>query len=73
MKQFMLGGNMLELNKIYNIDRMEGLKHFPDKYFDLAIDDPPYGIHQSGEKIKPEISWQHAGIIRIFMEKIGRR
>jgi len=27
----------------YNIDRMEGMKEFPDKYFDLAIVDPPYG------------------------------
>ena len=28
----------------YNMDCMEGLKEFPDKYFDLAIVDPPYGI-----------------------------
>lgn len=28
----------------YNIDCMEGMKEFPDKYFDLAIVDPPYGI-----------------------------
>lgn len=27
----------------YNIDCMEGMKEFPDKYFDLAIVDPPYG------------------------------
>ena len=26
------------------MDCMEGMKHFPDKYFDLAIVDPPYGI-----------------------------
>ena len=35
---------MLELNKIYNMDNMEGMKQFPDKYFELAIVDPPYGI-----------------------------
>ena len=28
----------------YNMDCMDGLKEFPDKYFDLAIVDPPYGI-----------------------------
>lgn len=28
----------------YNMDCMEGMKLFPDKYFDLAIVDPPYGI-----------------------------
>lgn len=26
----------------YNLDCMEGMKHFPDNYFDLAIVDPPY-------------------------------
>lgn len=29
----------------YNMDCMEGMKLFPDKYFDLAIVDPPYGIN----------------------------
>ena len=28
----------------YNMDCMEGMKQFPDNYFDLAIVDPPYGI-----------------------------
>lgn len=26
----------------YNMDCMEGMKEFPDKYFDLALVDPPY-------------------------------
>lgn len=26
----------------YNMDCMEGMKEFPDRYFDLAIVDPPY-------------------------------
>lgn len=29
----------------YNVDCMQGMKQFPDKYFDLAIVDPPYGIN----------------------------
>jgi len=33
---------MLELNQLYNMDCMEGMKAFPNKYFDLAIVDPPY-------------------------------
>lgn len=47
---------MLELDKLYNLDCMEGMKEFPDKYFDLAIVDVPYGIdvmkkaHLRGEK-----------------------
>jgi site-specific DNA-methyltransferase (adenine-specific) len=38
-----MGGDMLELNKIYNMDCLEGMKEIPDKFFDLAIVDPPYG------------------------------
>ena len=29
---------------VYNEDCVEGMKRYPDKYFDLAIVDPPYGI-----------------------------
>ena len=38
----------------YNMDCMEGMKQFPDKYFDLAIVDPPYGINiqKSGSRLK---------------------
>lgn len=32
----------------YNMDCMEGMKHFPDDYFDLAIVDPPYGDVKAG-------------------------
>ena len=35
---------MLELNGFYNMDCMDLMKQFPDKYFELAIVDPPYGI-----------------------------
>lgn len=34
---------MLELNRCYNMDCMEGMAQFPDGYFDLAVVDPPYG------------------------------
>lgn len=34
---------MLELNRLYNMDCMDGMKEFPDGYFELAIVDPPYG------------------------------
>jgi|AGTN01.1.fsa_nt_gi hypothetical protein len=34
---------MLELNRLYLMDCMELMKEFPDKYFELAIVDPPYG------------------------------
>lgn len=35
---------MLELNQLYHMDCLEGMKQFPDKFFELAIVDPPYGI-----------------------------
>lgn len=43
---------MLELNKLYNMDCMDGMKEFPDKYFDIAIVDPPYGINENGDRNK---------------------
>lgn len=33
-----------KLNHFYNEDCLEAMKKIPDKYFDLAIVDPPYGI-----------------------------
>ena len=54
----------------YNMDCMEGMKEFPDKYFDLAVVDPPYfsgperrGFY--GRKISP------IGVQRIY-EKTER-
>jgi site-specific DNA-methyltransferase (adenine-specific) len=35
----------------YNIDCIEFMKTKPDKYYDLAIVDPPYGINMDGGKI----------------------
>jgi len=36
-------------SEVYLQDCMEGMKRYPDKYFDLAIVDPPYGIKQDGK------------------------
>jgi site-specific DNA-methyltransferase (adenine-specific) len=30
------------ISEVYNMDCMVGMKQYPDKYFDLAIVDPPY-------------------------------
>ena len=35
--------------EITNEDNMELMARYPDKYFDLAIVDPPYGINRSGQ------------------------
>jgi site-specific DNA-methyltransferase (adenine-specific) len=34
------------MNKVHLIDNMEFMKVIPDKYYDLAIVDPPYGIER---------------------------
>lgn len=34
---------MLEFG-FYNMDCLEGMRQFPDNYFELAVVDPPYGI-----------------------------
>jgi site-specific DNA-methyltransferase (adenine-specific) len=33
---------------VYNADCMDIMKGYPDKYFDLAVVDPPYGIDRNG-------------------------
>ncbi len=32
-------------SEVYLMDCIDGMKHYPDKYFDLACIDPPYGIN----------------------------
>ena len=39
-----------EYIEITNEDNMDLMKRYPDKYFDLCIIDPPYGIGEDGSK-----------------------
>lgn len=34
----------MPISEVYNMDCMEYMKSIPDKFFDLAVVDPPYGI-----------------------------
>lgn len=43
---------MLELNQVYNMDCMEGMREIPDSTVDLVPTDPPY------YKVKPD-EWDH--------------
>lgn len=38
----------MPLSQVFNMDCMEGMKQYPDKHFELAIVDPPYGIGEDG-------------------------
>lgn len=42
----------MELNRIINDDCLNVMKQIPDKYFDLCLTDPPYGIGESCGKNK---------------------
>ena len=33
------------ISEVFNMDCMEYMRTIPDKFFDLAIVDPPYGIN----------------------------
>ncbi len=48
-------------SEVFNMDCMLGMKQYPDKYFDLAVVDPPYGL---GEKLVAgtwSVKWQEKG------------
>lgn len=48
---------------VYNMDCIEGMKQYPDKWFDLAVVDPPYGIGdfaQSDRKHNGKIKWNES-------------
>ena len=45
----------------YNMDCMQGMREFPDNYFDLAIVDPPYGGVTQGGYMKNQ---QGGGVAR---------
>ena len=45
----------------YNCDCMDGMREFPDKYFDLAIVDPPYGLKEHGGKKRSGFAKQKNG------------
>ena len=39
---------MIELNKIYNEDCLEGMKRIPDESVSLIVTDPPYLLDNMG-------------------------
>jgi len=48
----------MELNKIYNMDCLEGMKDIPDKSIDLIVTDPPYNIGKAKwDKIDNYTEW----------------
>ena len=64
----------------YLMDCMEGMKQFPDKYFELAIVDPPYGINieeiwgneKNGYKQYKKGGWDKAIPDKTYFEELFR-
>lgn len=48
------GVNPESMTQVFNRNCMEAMREFPDKFFELAIVDPPYGI---GEKLVNGGTW----------------
>ena len=49
---------MIELNRIYNEDCLEGMKDIPDDSVDLVLTDPPYNIGKAKwDKVPNYIEW----------------
>lgn len=42
----------MPISEVYNMDCMEYMRKIPDKLFELAVVDPPYGIGETWKKDK---------------------
>lgn len=67
------------MNVAYNVDCMEAMKEIPDKYFDLVVADPPYGIgavnmNRGNSVIKPnkEKHWDDAIPTEDYFDELFR-
>lgn len=49
----------MELNKIYNMDCLDGMRQLPDNCVDLVVTDPPYVIETSGAGIYKQADKQY--------------
>ncbi len=79
------GGRMMKPDyqiknvKLYNIDCMAFMKDIPDKYYDLAIVDPPYGIGagkmtmgSGNHKFKKDKDWDSAIPDKKYFDELFR-
>ena len=46
-------------SEVFNMDCIEGMKQYHDKYFELAIVDPPYGIDIEQRVFKDDKKWDY--------------
>lgn len=74
----------MPISETYNCDCLEYMRSQPDKRFDLAIADPPYGINHDGQKLSinknPKHNrkffaakgWDKAAPEKVFFDELQR-
>ena len=58
------------MNVVHNCDCMQGMKNYPDKYFDLAIVDPVYGGVTKGGYMTNEKSTESLAKARVYHKSL---
>ena len=53
---------LMVASEVYNIDCLEYMRTLPDKYFQLAVADPPYGINA------PKMSYRQTSLFDTKLE-----
>lgn len=59
----------MPISKVYNMDCLDYMKTIPDKFFDLCIADPPYGISMDGGKIGGGVKARQAVYVKKDWDK----
>ena len=62
-------------NEVFLMDCMEGMKQYPDKFFDIAIVDPPYGLGYSNNPARQRFenrSWDENIPGKDYFEELFR-
>lgn len=60
----------IELNHIYNMDCIEGMKLIPESFIDLVITDPPFGIDFRAKR--SNYNRKHSRVIEGYSEVSGK-
>lgn len=62
-------------SEVFLMDCMEGMKQYPDKFFDLAVVDPPYGIGISSNPFRQKFEkcdWDNAIPNKQYFDELMR-
>ena len=49
------------VSEVYNMDCMDYMRNIPDKFFDLAVVDPPYGINAPNMRMSTNLNRKDGG------------